>query len=108
MQVFLSNNCISLTGMLRADLGYYLRPTKKGNFFAQRSKHHVPPDGHWRFIVLCAELAQNGLHISDIRVKPDELIQALQEARLFVASQNVKLPFYYARDILNFKTTFGL
>ena len=107
MQVFLSKQCLSLTGMLGRGYGYFL-VNRKGHFYSQRSKHEVPPDGHWRFIVLCAELAQNRLHISEIRVKPDELIQALQEARLFVASQNVKLPFYYARDILNFKTTFGL
>ena len=108
MQVFLSQQCLSLTGMLRSDLGYYLRATKKGNFFSQRSKHTVPPDGHLRFIFLCAELAQNGLHITNIRVSRDELKDALYEARCFIAMQNLRLDTYNARDILNLKTTFGL
>lgn len=108
MRVILSNNCLSLTGMLRTDLGYYLRSTKKGNFYSQRSKHGAPPDGHWRFIVLCAELAQNKLHITDVRVSREEVKQALYEAHLFIAMQNLRLETYNARDILNLKTTFGL
>ena len=115
MQVFLSKQCLSLTGMLRTDLGYYLRSTKKGNFYAQRSKHSVPPDGHWRFIVLCAELAQNKLHVTDIEVPWLELQTALYEAKCFMASEQVKQnnadkckATYDARDILNLKTTFGL
>ena len=108
MEVILSKNCLSLTGMLDRGLGYYLRSTKKGRFFSQRSKYLVPPDGHWRFIVLCAELAQNKLHIVDIRVKREELKQALYEAHGFVAMQHLRLEIYNARDILNLKTTFGL
>ena len=108
MQVFLSKQCLSLTGLLRPDLGYYLRSTKKGRFFAQRSRYNVPPDGHLRFIILCAELAQNKLHITDIRVSREELKSALYEARCFIAMQNLKLEFYNARDILNLKTTFGI
>ena len=108
MQVFLSKQCLSLTGLLRPDLGYYIRSTKKGKFFSQRSKHSVPPTGHLRFVFLCAELAQNRLHITDIRVSRDELKAALYEARCFIAMQNLKLEFYNARDILNLKTTFGL
>jgi hypothetical protein len=82
---------------------------RKNGFFARRdSKGFVPPDGHWRFIVLCAELAQNKLHITDIRVSREELKQALYEANLFIAMQNLRLETYNARDILNLKTTFGL
>ena len=108
MQVFLSQQCLSLTGMLRSDLGYYLRPTKKGNFFSQRSKHTVPPDGHLRFIFTCAELAQNGLHITNIRVSRDELKDALYEARCFIAMQNLRKETYDARDMINLKITFNL
>ena len=108
MQVFLSKQCLSLTGLLRPDLGYYIRSTKKGNFFAQRSKHSVPPDGHIRFIFLCAELAQNKLHITDICVSREELKDALYEARCFIAMQNLRLDLYNARDIINLKITFGL
>ena len=115
MQVFLSKQCLSLTGLLRPDLGYYLRSTKKGRFFAQRSRYNVPPDGHLRFIFTCAELAQNKLHITDVKVDWMELQTALYEAKCFVASENVRRNYadkckasYDARDILNLKTTFGL
>ena len=108
MRVILSKQCVSLTGMLRTDLGYYLRSTKKGNFYSQRSRHGVPCDGHWRFIVLCAELAQNKLHISDVRVLAEEMHEALREAGHYIASQNLRKTVYDARDVLNFKTTFGL
>ena len=112
MQVILSEQCLSLTGMLERGTGYFLqaRRTKSGvvRYYSQRSKYAVPPDGHWRFIVLCAELAQNKLHITDIRVSREELKQALYEAHLFIAMQNLRLDTYNARDILNLKTTFGL
>ena len=112
MEAILSKQCLSLTGMLERGTGYFLqaRRNKKGHvrFFSQRSKYVVPPDGHWRFIVLCAELAQNKLHIVDIRVKREELKQALYEAHHFVAMQHLLLEIYNARDVLNLKTTFGL
>ena len=108
MQVFLSEQCKSLTGSLGRGFGYYIRSTKKGNFYAQRSRYSVPPDGHLRFIFLCAELAQNKLHITDIRVSREELKAALYEAHCFIAMQHLRLSIYAARDILNLKTTFGL
>ena len=107
MQIFLSKQCLSLTGMLRTDLGYFL-VKRKDNFYSVRSKHSVPPDGHLRFIILCAELAQNKLHITDISVSREELKDALYEARCFIAMQNLRLDTYNARDIINLKTTFGL
>ena len=107
MKVILSNMCLSLVGMLNPELGYHLEHRKNG-FFAVRNNTPAPPDGHWRFIVLCAELAQNGLHISDICVPRKELNAALREAHHFVAASHLKLNIYDARDILNLKTTFGL
>ena len=114
MEVILSNNCLSLTGMLNPSLGYFLQRRGK-RFFSQRSKHGAPPDGHWRFIVLCAELAQNKLHITDIRVGWEELQSALYEAGHFIAAQMVRAnanakakASYNAADVLNLKTTFGL
>ena len=107
MRIILSEQCESLTGTLGRGYGYFI--VKRGEaFYSQRSRHYVPEDGHWRFIVLCAELAQNKLYIADIKVSREEVKKALYEARCFIAMQNLRKDFYDARDILNLKTTFGL
>ena len=112
MKIILSNQCLSLTGMLERGTGYFLQARRKRNgevgYYSQRSKWGVPPDGHWRFIKLCAELAQNGLYITDIRVPQEELKQALYEAHFFIAVQSLRLETYNARDILNLKATFSI
>ena len=115
MKVILSNQCLSLTGMLEQGLGYHLQRRKNGFFSKRNTKGFVPNDGHWRFIVLCAEIAQNGLYITDIKVDWLELQSALYEAKCFTASAQVRRNYadkckatYNARDILNLKTTFGL
>lgn len=115
MQIFLSSQCESLTGSLGQGFGYYIRPTKKGRYFGQRSKHSVPPDGHWRFILACANLAQNKLHITDIQISWTELYDALYEALYFISARHVKRlaengvkRTYNATDIINLKTTFSL
>ena len=108
MEVILSKQCVSLTGMLERGLGYSLQRRGK-RFFSQRSKHAVPPDGHWRFIVLCAELAQNKLHITDIRISSDELGKALVEARIDYFHL-FRLPLkkeYNAADVLLLKERIG-
>lgn len=115
MKVILSKQCLSLTGCLGQGFGYYLQE-RKGNFYGIRQRGgSVPPDGHLRFIFLCAELAQNRLHITDIEVPWLELQTALYEAKCFMASEQVRQnnadkckATYDARDILNLKTTFGL
>ena len=108
MEIFLSSNCKSFTGSLGRGFGYSIQ-RRKNRFFAKRnSKGTVPPDGHWRFIVACAELAKVGLHISDIKASREEVSDALKEAQKFIASQNLRKDLYNARDILNLKTTFGL
>ena len=101
--------------MLERGLGYHLVQRKNGFFARRDSKGPVPPDGHWRFIVLCAELAQNGLHIRDVKVGWMEVQSALYEARHFTASEHVRRNYtdknkatYNASDIINLKTTFGL
>lgn len=81
MEIILSSQCERLTGSLDTSLGYFIQ--KRGErFFSQRSKHSVPRDGHWRFICQCAELAQAGLYVSDVRLKSGELGRALNEARI--------------------------
>ncbi len=115
MKVILSNMCASLVGTLERGLGYHLEHRKNGFFSKRDQRGSVPPDGHLRFIFLCAEMAQNGLHISDIKVDWLELQTALYEAKCFTASEQVRRNYadkgkatYNARDILNLKTTFGL
>jgi len=108
MKIIMSQQCLSLTGCLGRGYGYHIEHRKHGFYSIRDAKGIIPPDGHWRFIVLCAELAQNKLHITDIRVSRDELKTALYEARCFIAMQNLRLDTYSARDILNLKTTFSL
>ena len=115
MKVILSNQCISLVGLLERGCGYHLEHRKNGFFSKRNQKGIVPPDGHWRFIVLCAEIAQNGLYISDISIHWKELSEALYEAQKWIANQQVRKngvegvkSTYNARDILNLKHTFGL
>ena len=107
MRIILSSNCESFTGSLGRGFGYFIVRRKNG-FFSVRSRHSVPPDGHWNFIVACAEIARMGLHFSDIKASRVEVSDALKEARHFIASQNLRKDLYNARDILNLKTTFGL
>ncbi len=108
MQIFLSKNCLALQGLICRDYGYFIVKRRK-SFFAQRSKHSVPPDGHWRFIVLCAEMAQNKLHIADIRVSRDELVKAVEEAGWCISRfmENLR-PTLTAKDVLTFKQEAGL
>ena len=108
MKIILSKQCDSLKGSLGAGFGYHIEHRKNGFFAKRNTKGSVPPDGHWRFIVTCAQLAKTQLHITDIEVSREELKKALYEAYIFIAMQNLNLPTYHARDILNLKTTFSL
>ena len=109
MEIILSSNCESFTGSLGRGFGYFIVRRKNG-FFSVRSRHSVPPGGHWRFIVTCAELAKNGLHITDISVSGEEVEAALVEAGLLH-----RTPYrldswkkYNAADVLSLKERSGL
>ena len=108
MEIILSNLCESFTGSLNKKHGYSIRRVGKKFFGQRKTKGAVPPEGHWRFIVDCAEIAKCGLYFTDIRVPCKELESALLEARHFIAAQNLMLRVYGARDILNLKTLFGI
>ena len=108
MKIILSQQCESLTGMLNSSLGYHIEHRKNGFFSKRNQRGIVPPEGHWRFILTCAQLAQNKLHIADIRVSREELKQAMYEARIFIAMQHLRKDLYDARDIINLKITFSL
>ena len=112
MEIILSKQCEALTGSLGKGFGYSIqrRRDHKGryHFYSQRSKWNVPRDGHLKFIFTCAKLAQMGLHIADIRVKKEELYDALTEANHWIAARSLRLPLYNAQDIINLKITFSL
>ena len=115
MKIILTEKCESLTGSVGRGFGYHIQKRKNGFFAKRNSKGIVPPDGHWRFIVACAEQAKMKLHIADIKVDWMEVQSALYDARHFTASEQVRRNYtdkckasYNARDILNLKTTFGL
>ena len=109
MKVILSQQCLSLVGTLEKGLGYHLEHRKNGFFSKRDQRGHVPSDGHWRFIVLCAEMAQNGLYINDIEVTGYELKAALLEACYLRSAYAVDVDeVYAAEDILKLKTTLGL
>ena len=106
MEIILSKQCESLTGSLGQGFGYFI--VRRGKrFFSQRSRHSVPPDGHWRFILTCAQLAQNKLHIVDIRVSGKEIKAAISEAGYFCRAYDDKLIFT-AQLVIQTKNRLGL
>ena len=109
MRVILSKQCLSLTGMLERGLGYHLVERKNGFVARRNSKGSVPPDGHLRFIFLCAELAQNKLHITDIEVSQKEIMKALHEMHRGDYLWQVSYPeILHADDVLSLKSRLGL
>jgi hypothetical protein len=91
MKIILTKQCESLTGSVGRGFGYHIQKRKNGFFAKRNSKGIVPPDGHWRFIVACAEQAQMKLHIADIRVSRKELAKALAAAG-FPVPRAIALP----------------
>ena len=126
MEIILSNHCKSLTGILGSGFGYHIQRRKNGFFAKRNSKGIIPPDGHWRFILACAELAQKHLYLSDIRVSHQELSEALSEAGLAPSLRDSDIPgfrdsglplsgasddsskFFSASDILTLKERMSL
>lgn len=114
MEIILSKLCKALTGSIEKGLGYHIQGRadldgKKRFWGVRQSNGKIPSDGHWRFIVLCAEMAQNGLYIKDIRVSGYELKAALQEAAFLASSLKVNVDYEYnADEVLQLKTMLGL
>ncbi len=110
MEIILSKQCEALTGSLGSGFGYSIQRRRdhegRYRFYSQRSKWNVPRDGHMRFIFTCADLAQMGLHISDIRVSAKELREAFEEADLWygvrIKNANGK-QIFNASDIINYR-----
>ena len=114
MEIILSKRCESLTGSLGRGFGYHIQKRKNGFFAKRNTKGEVPRDGHSRFILSCAELAQSKLHITDIRVSRMELVRALWKAGRetlgdYVFTEPDKFPkIFSAADIMNFKNEYNL
>ena len=108
MKIFLSPECTSLTGALDSYTGFHIERRPNGFFSKRNQRGHVPPDGRWRFIVICAELARRGIYIRDIHVPCLELIAALHEAGHHTAAMEVHRPMYNAEQILQLKSRFVL
>ena len=114
MEIILSKQCESLTGSLGRGFGYHIQRRKNGFFAKRNTKGEVPRDGHLRFILSCAELAQSKLHITDIRVSRMELVFALWKAGRetlgdYVFTEPDKFPeTFHADDIMKFKNEYNL
>ena len=114
MEIILSKLCEGLTGSLGKGFGYHIqrrtdRDGKTRFWGVRQSNGAIPSDGHWRFIVLCAEMAQNGLYIKDVRVSGYELKAALTEAAFISSALYVDVDNEYSADeVLQFKNERGL
>ena len=115
MEIILSKQCEYLTGSLGRGFGYHIQRRTENDgtirfWGVRKSKGDVPPDGHWKFILSCVNLAQSKLHITDVKVTNRELFEALREANLpspaFLNWNNVEI--YNAQDILNLKNMYNL
>ena len=115
MEIILSKQCESLTGSLDRRFGYVI--VKRGNrFFSQRCNHKVPtpPDGHLLFIFSGAYIAKSKLHINDICVSRDEMMDALWEAGQrdaadYIAANLKDFPaVFHVDDIFNLKNKYNL
>ena len=114
MEIILTKNCMSLTGSLGKGFGYHIKHRKNGFFIERNSNGDVPPDGHWKMICACANLAEMKLHITDIKVSASEVANALYEAGLITPAYCLRAypdnypKVFNASDILNFKKRFYL
>ena len=116
MEIILSKQCESLTGSFGQGFGYFIvgrwsRKDIKYRYYSQRSRWGVPPYDHLRFILTCAYLAQNKLHIADIRVSAKEFRQACKEAERWYGEEVARAKdnhFYNADEVLQFKQRWSL
>lgn len=101
MEIILTKYCRSLTGTLSRSHGYCIRRVRDRFYSKRNTNAHVPPDGHWRFI-LCLAHMSGSLHVADICISGFELTDALLEAGLPLPTPlGIPPREYNARDILN-------
>ena len=111
MEIILTEQCKSLTGSLGRGFGYCIQRRKDRFFGVRNTKGDIPPDGHWRFIIACAEMAMQKLHIVDILITARELREAINEAgfiyggELIIANND---EIFHASQVLDFKNRWAL
>ena len=111
MQIILTKQCKSLTGSLGRGFGYHIQRRKNGFFAKRNAKGNVPRNGHWLFIVACAQMAKVALHIADILVSAKELRKAIDEAGFIYGDGLVKAKngeIFHASQVLDFKKRWAL
>lgn len=114
MKIILSKQCESLTGSLGRGFGYHIQKRKNGFFVKRNSNGDIPPNGHLRFILSCANLAQSKLHITDVSVSRDEMMDALWEAgqtypATCIAANKKEFPSVFrTEDVINLKKNYNL
>lgn len=107
MEIILAKRCKSLTGSFGQYYGYAIRRSGKKFFSVRSPKGPRLHDGHLRFIFACAELAREGLLLSDIRILGSELLAAATEAGLTFETIVADVE-YNAHGILNIKKYYSL
>lgn len=123
MEIILSKQCEYLTGSLGRGFGYHIQRRTENRYDldgtihfwgVRQSKGDVPPDGHWKFILSCANLAQNKLYITDVKVTRDEVRAALIDAGIrnaadYIAANLKDFPtVFHVDDIFNLKNKYNL
>ena len=103
MKLILTQQCASFTGSLGTGYGYHVQHRKHGFFSKRNSLGHVPPDGHLRFIIACAKLAQARTHIVDIQLPEKEFRNALAEADIYGVGP---VGTYNAKRVIEFMRTY--
>lgn len=116
MEIILSKQCESLTGSLGRGFGYHIQGRtdldgKKRFWGVRNANGEIPANGHLRFIFACAKLAQQKLHIADIRISAKEFRRAADEAQSLYGDVLVMAKpsrIYNASDVLFFKRRWSL
>ena len=109
MEIILSQRCKSFTGTISRTHGYAIKRTGNRFFSYRFPSTSTPKDGHWNFIVECAELAKQGFMLTDIRVSANEIMDAMHEMGRGDYLWKLKYPqTLNAAQVLTLKSELGL
>ena len=109
MEILLNKSiCRSFTGALSKKDGYCIRRRGERFFGCRQLTRQATPDGHWRFIVTCAQIARHRLYVSNIIVSYEEVRQALEEAGKTIPPMLLADGVFNAEKLLAFKNEYSL